>query len=357
MKFKFNTNQHREYPFITPIPEEVHRPFWSVMIPTYNSANYLTQTLKSLLEQDPGSDIMQIEVIDNCSTQDDPEIVVREIGKGRVSFFRQAENVGAIRNFNTCIQRARGHWIHILHSDDLVMPNFYIAYENLIRNHPDATLAIAPSIFIDENGKRIGVSRMMPSNNGVVSDFARLQAIQNWIAPPSPVISRQVYEKVGGFYEQLSYTPDWEMWFRAGLNGKAVTLSQPYSCYRTHPNNNTSHLILNGQNGREAIKTVDICLRQLPKQVQKELNPKKYHWSSLVASRFSRDLAAQQKWKSSLIQAFLALKLRVTKSNIKLFLKTIFMYAYFKLGVLMNVLILVYYMDNFAIIKLIQPLS
>ena len=38
------------------------------MIPTYNRTKYLEKTLRSILEQDPGENEMQIEVIDNCST-------------------------------------------------------------------------------------------------------------------------------------------------------------------------------------------------------------------------------------------------------------------------------------------------
>ncbi len=66
------------------------------MIPTFNCAKYLRQTLESVLRQDPGPEEMQIEVIDDCSAQDDPEAIVREIGKGRVAFYRKPKNEGAI---------------------------------------------------------------------------------------------------------------------------------------------------------------------------------------------------------------------------------------------------------------------
>jgi glycosyltransferase involved in cell wall biosynthesis len=109
-------------PPIDPVSDGQPRPFWSVMIPTYNCAQYLRETLASVLAQDPGPEDMEIEVVDDQSTRDDPEAVVRELARGRVRFFRQPQNRGAIRTFNTCIARSRGRWLHILHGDDTVRP-------------------------------------------------------------------------------------------------------------------------------------------------------------------------------------------------------------------------------------------
>src|SRR6266478_3592096 len=69
---------------IPPVTGEGPRPLWSVMIPTHDCAGYLRETLASVLRQDPGPEVMQIEVVDDHSTRDDPETVVRELGKGRV---------------------------------------------------------------------------------------------------------------------------------------------------------------------------------------------------------------------------------------------------------------------------------
>src|SRR5215208_3279685 len=103
---------------IRPVAEGVDRPRWSVMITTYHCADYLRESLGSVLAQDPGPHLMQIEVVDDHSTNDDPEGVVREVGGGRVSFFRQPENVGHSRNFAACLERARGELVHLLHGDD-----------------------------------------------------------------------------------------------------------------------------------------------------------------------------------------------------------------------------------------------
>ena len=52
--------------------------------------------------------ISQIEVVDDASTDADVAAVVERVGKGRVKYFRQSNNVGSLLNFKTCIDRAEG---------------------------------------------------------------------------------------------------------------------------------------------------------------------------------------------------------------------------------------------------------
>src|SRR5689334_23006227 len=99
---------------ITPCLDNEARPLWSVMIPTYNCARYLQETLANVLVQDPGSELMQIEVVDDHSI-DDPAAVVAQVGRGRVGFFQQQQNVGHTNNFATCLKRSRGRLVHLLH--------------------------------------------------------------------------------------------------------------------------------------------------------------------------------------------------------------------------------------------------
>src|SRR5829696_2154721 len=93
-------------PPIPAINESAQRPLWSVMIPTFNCSNYLKDTLLSVLATNIAEGEMQIEVIDDCSTDADVQSLVEQNGEGRVSFFRQENNVGSLRNFETCINRA-----------------------------------------------------------------------------------------------------------------------------------------------------------------------------------------------------------------------------------------------------------
>lgn len=61
-----------------PVPSGAVRPQWSVMMSTYNGTAYLPEALRSVLQQDPGLDVMQIEVVDDFSTLGHPEAVVAE---------------------------------------------------------------------------------------------------------------------------------------------------------------------------------------------------------------------------------------------------------------------------------------
>src|SRR4026207_2279482 len=91
-------------PAIRALPADGSRPFWSVMIPTYNPrADYLEETLRSILQQEPGPAEMQIEVVDDCSEENTASEITRRAGAGRVTFHRESENRGLANSWNRCI--------------------------------------------------------------------------------------------------------------------------------------------------------------------------------------------------------------------------------------------------------------
>lgn len=206
--------QHPYLPTIPPVPKETPQPLWSVMIPTYNCAKYLRETLASVLAQDPGSDVMQIMVVDDHSTRDDPELVVEELGQGRVDFYRQPKNVGMTKNFQTCLELSRGYLIHQLHGDDYVKDGFYQRMERAFSKHPEIGAAFCRNFFVDESGKELRISRLEMTESGVLPSYDWLKQIAagQLIQTPLIVVRREVYEKLGGFDRRLPTTAeDWEM--------------------------------------------------------------------------------------------------------------------------------------------------
>ena len=198
-----------------PPAEAKDRPLWSVMIPTYNCAGYLRETLASVLAQDPGPDQMQIEVVDDCST-DDPQAIVDELAPTRVSFHQQPENRGHTHNFNTCIERSRGQLVHLLHGDDTVRDGFYQTLAPPFHDHPDLGAAFCRYISMNDEGDWETIAALEPDGRGILNGWLERIALGQRLQPPTIVVRRSVYEAIGGFDPRAGLMgEDWEMWVRS----------------------------------------------------------------------------------------------------------------------------------------------
>jgi glycosyltransferase involved in cell wall biosynthesis len=225
---------HRQ--IVSSIPVEFKRPLWSVVIPTYNCADYLRETLTSVLIQDPGMDMMQIVVVDNCSTKDDPEAVVREIGSGRVEFYRQSENMGSLKNFETCLDLSTGYLVHTLHSDDCVCPGFYDKMTQVFADNPDIGAAFCRSIHIDENGDLESFSDLEMPESGIlpINWIEKIVEVCRISVPSLAVVRREVYETLGGWDQRCGLSGDWEMWVRIFINYPMWYEAEPLAMWRRH---------------------------------------------------------------------------------------------------------------------------
>lgn len=245
-------------PKIAPVPEGLKRPTWSVMIPTYNCAKYLTQTLESVLEQDPGPEHMQIEVVDDCSTLDDPEKVVREVGKGRVAFHRNPKNSGyCTLNFNICIRRSIGNFVHILHGDDFVLNGFYKNIENLAFKNSNSQMYATGVVVVNDEGCIVGKSRFLSNldkNPRNYTDFFFESPLQC----AGIVVKREFYEINGGFLPLLIHAADWEMWVRCISIGGCSLSESHLAAYRIFEDNDTGRLARTADNLKDILKLTQI---------------------------------------------------------------------------------------------------
>lgn len=263
------------YPSIEPIHEGKDRPFWSVMIPTYNNAKYLEQTLKSVLEQDTNLNEMQIEVVDDCSSGNDIESVVRKIGQNRIGFYKQPQNVGLSANWNTCIRRARGHWVHILHQDDIVLPGFYSRLREALEKEVNIGAAFCRHAFIDEKGEQLFLSPFERETSGILSYWLERLAVECRIQCAAIVVRRSVYEQLGGFHPELVYALDWDMWKRIAAHYSFWYEPQPLACYRLwHSSSESSRLMKSGANVADLRKSIEISQSYLPEMIAAELSSK-----------------------------------------------------------------------------------
>jgi glycosyltransferase involved in cell wall biosynthesis len=217
------------------------------MIPTFHCARFLRQTLESVLSQDPGPEVMQIEVVDDCSVQDDPESVVRAVAGERVRFFRQPKNVGHTRNIETCLQHARGHLVHLLHGDDAVRSGFYRKMSRPFAENPKLGAAFCRNITMDSAGNWLGIAPLQQPQSGLLPDLVERLAVGQCIQTPAMVVRREVYETLGSFDRRLSWTEDWEMWARIAMHYPVWCEAEPLALYRMHDTSNTGRYSRTGE--------------------------------------------------------------------------------------------------------------
>jgi GT2 family glycosyltransferase len=230
------------FPKINPSGTLPASPFWSVMIPTYRpDAKYLRQTLESILQQDSEGEQMHVEVVDDSSPGVDVATLVKSIAGEQVQISRTPKNLGLAGCWNTCIERSRGQWVHILHQDDFVLQGFYKRLAKAAQLHPEVSLLATRSFFVDEEGVIQGITpRLHDLENGgrAVDNFYYTTPIQC----PGVVVKRSFYETHGGFRPDLSFVLDCEMWARViGMAGGLVT-SEALACYRVSDINETGRL-------------------------------------------------------------------------------------------------------------------
>jgi glycosyltransferase involved in cell wall biosynthesis len=104
-------------------------PFFSVCIPTYNTAKYIGEAIESVLQQTFTD--FEIIVSDNCST-DNTEELVSQFKHDKIQYFKNERNLQAYPNVSLAIQRARGRYVKILCADDKLSPFcLQVIYEQL----------------------------------------------------------------------------------------------------------------------------------------------------------------------------------------------------------------------------------
>jgi glycosyltransferase involved in cell wall biosynthesis len=271
-------------PLIFPLQEEGSpRPFWSVMIPTYKArADYLEETLKSVLQQDPGPEQMQIEVVDDGSADNTASEVVRRIGAGRVAFHAERQNRGLANTWDLCVERARGNWVHILHQDDIVLPGFYEHLYRGIVSNPQIGMAFCRFAIIDANGHWKELGPLESATAGLLNNWLERVATGYHLECPAVVVKRATYERLGGFSAQLTYALDLEMWVRIAANAPVYYEPQILVGFRRHGDNQSAIQQRTGGNMQDMARAIKIWKDYLPadSRVQLEQQGRRY-WADI----------------------------------------------------------------------------
>ncbi len=92
----------------------------SIITPSYNTARYIAETIKSVQVQTYTN--WEMIIVDDCSTDNTDEIVAQFLADTRIRYLKNERNSGAAVSRNYALREAKGKWIAFLDSDDTWLP-------------------------------------------------------------------------------------------------------------------------------------------------------------------------------------------------------------------------------------------
>lgn len=182
-------------------------PLISVIIPVYNRRELLPRALKSVLNQSYTD--LEVIIIDDCSTDEISDLDQLSSDK-RISCYRRPVRSGVSKARNDGVLRARGEWLAFLDSDDEWLREKLALQMQWVLAHPRFEIVQTKEIWI-RNGIRVNPPQTHEKFEG---DLFEASLDRCMITPSSVVLSRKLFDLVGGFNESLPACEDYDLWLR-----------------------------------------------------------------------------------------------------------------------------------------------
>jgi len=201
------------------------QPTFSVVIPTYQSADTIADAVRSVLGQTrPAHEII---VVDDGST-DDLDGALEPLLE-QITLIRKA-NGGGASALNAGARQATGDFLAILDSDDVYLPGRLSALAQLATAQPGLDLLTTDAYFVVDHERvgRFNVANPFPVDGQRETILERCFIF-------APAIRRSRLLEIRGFDEDLSIAYDWDCWLRLILTGStAAIVDEPHMEYRIH---------------------------------------------------------------------------------------------------------------------------
>lgn len=186
----------------------------SVVTATYNMANYLGETLDSVLAQDYAP--IESIVVDDGSTDGTDEVLARYADDPRVRVIRQT-NAGQTVAKNRGVAESRGEFVAFCDADDTWRSDKLT--RQIARFRADDEVAVVYSAMQCVDGQGTPVPLIGPTDRYRGRVTAQL-LIDNFVPFPSAVVRGSVLDELGAFDERLSMSIDYELWLRISAHYK-----------------------------------------------------------------------------------------------------------------------------------------
>jgi glycosyltransferase involved in cell wall biosynthesis len=208
----------------------------TVVIPTYNRANLIARSIKSVLSQTYQD--FELVVVDDSSTDNTKEVVT-SFNDERVRYIRHEQNRGEAAARNTGIKVARGEYIACQDSDDEWLPEKLAKQVQAFENCPPDIGVVYTGFWKIENNEKTYIPFSWV--NQKEGDIHRELLKGNFIGSPATLIKKECFKKVGMFDEKLFHLVDWELWLRISKYYHFEYIDKPLVIAHYHSDNVSSN--------------------------------------------------------------------------------------------------------------------
>ena len=224
-------------------------PFFSIVTTTYNHERFVSDCLKSVIEQ-TFTDWEMIIIDDGSTDQTLSKITAIKNTDDRISVISQSNN-GLERlglTYNTALSKASGEYVCVLEGDDLWMPDKLSRVYDAMICDMDAKPAVIWSAAnaIDERGKflsELPTGKYRPTNDALLDRklFLNNYLMASFIPSPTLVFRKHILDKIGGFQQPEGMNVvDYPTVLNASLHGQVLYLNNCLAGYRVHGSQATS---------------------------------------------------------------------------------------------------------------------
>ena len=187
----------------------------SVIIPTYNRAELLERSVKSVQEQTYKK--WEIIVVDDGST-DNTEDIINKLNDARVRYIKNEKNLGAAASRNRGVEFAKYDYVAFQDSDDMWRIDKLEKQMTYLHQNTDYDMVYCSFLKHYSNGG----SLVVPNNQigEREGDMYATLLVNNVIGTPTALIRRNVFLECGGFDTELRAIEDWDFAVRVARNSQ-----------------------------------------------------------------------------------------------------------------------------------------
>ena len=205
-------------------------PLVTIIVPTYNVADYIENAIDSLLYQTYTN--LEIIIVDDCSTDDTLKIIKNKYSKNnKIKIFENKKNLGSAFTRNIGIQQAKGKYIALLDADDYYVKDKIEKQVHLMEANPEIGVC---SSFLQCFGLQNNIIEFSVNH----SDIKDNQLLGCPVAQPATMFRTSILRKYDLYYnENFRLAQDYELFVRMlELNIQFITIPEPLVYYRISGN-------------------------------------------------------------------------------------------------------------------------